>query len=195
VAQLDSIVLCAGGSRRLGTPKQALTLHGETLLCRAVRLAGLAGAVRTHVISGAHARDDAAALAETGATVHVNQHWQSGMASSLAHGAQAVLAGAADAALIMLVDQYRLDSPDLARLVAAWRPQPTRPVAARYAGVSGVPAILPRAVLETLARRGLRGREWFAQHVPATVDVPAAAYDIDTPGDVAIMRSFEHDAG
>ena len=35
----DAVVLAAGGSRRLGQPKQLLTRDGETLVHRGVRLA------------------------------------------------------------------------------------------------------------------------------------------------------------
>ena len=197
-ARLASVILCAGASRRLGQPKQALSLNGETLLLRMVRLARVAGdpqwGVETHVVSGANAHDDAAALADSDVTLHVNEQWQSGMASSLACGARAVLGGAADGVLVLLVDQYRVRENDLERLLAHWRQAPQEPAAARYAGVCGVPAIWPRPLLHTLLARGMRGRDWFTASAPRTVAMPAAAYDLDLPEHLVQMQRYAQSA-
>ena len=65
------------------------------------------------------------------------------MATSLRAGLAAV-PRTVRAALVLLVDQPRVDAAALARLVAAWRRRPGMPAAARYDGRIGVPAMLPR---------------------------------------------------
>ena len=55
-----AVVLAAGGSTRLGRPKQLLTRDGETLVHRAARLAIATGATRVLVVTGAQRGEQAA---------------------------------------------------------------------------------------------------------------------------------------
>ena len=82
------VILAAGSSSRLGTPKQLLRYRGETLLHRAVRLALAAGLEPVHVVLGCNASAVGAALEELRGrvTAVVNEEWQAGMGSSLARG-------------------------------------------------------------------------------------------------------------
>ncbi len=50
---IAAVVLAAGASTRLGEPKQLVTLAGETLLERAVRIAHEAGCAPVVVVLGA----------------------------------------------------------------------------------------------------------------------------------------------
>jgi molybdenum cofactor cytidylyltransferase len=65
-------------------------------------------------------------------------------------------------------------------------------VASEYAGVQGVPAILPRAVFgELQALKGDKGaRSLLAKSKCAvvTVDFPGGEVDVDTPEDLAELR-------
>ena len=82
-----------------------------------------------------------------------------------------------------------LDAPHLLALRDTWRSDPRRATASAYAGVLGVPALLPRAWFDRLregsedqgARDLLRAR---AEHVHA-IAAPALADDIDTPRQAA----------
>jgi hypothetical protein len=67
------------------------------------------------------------------ARIVANPGWKRGIATSLRAGLGAV-PRRAQAALVMLVDQPRIDAAALQRLVAAWRRRPGVPAAARYAG-------------------------------------------------------------
>ena len=82
------VVLAAGSSSRLGTPKQLLRYRGETLLHRTVRLALAAGLDPVHVVLGCSAPVVGTALEDLGSrvTTVINPHWQTGMGSSLARG-------------------------------------------------------------------------------------------------------------
>ena len=125
------------------------------------------------------------------ARVAANSRWAGGLATSLRAGLEAVPRTAA-AALILLVDQPRVDAAALGRLIAAWRKRPAKPAAASYSGRSGVPAVLPRRVWKNL--RALRGDEGARTLLRGSgtavtlVDMPEAALDIDTPADVARLR-------
>jgi molybdenum cofactor cytidylyltransferase len=112
------------------------------------------------------------------------------MATSL-HAGLAAVPRTARAALVLLVDQPRVDAAAITRIVTAWRLRPGVPAAARYDERVGVPAVLPRRYWPALmalqgdqdARALLRGGA-----APTLVDMPEAALDIDTPADVEKLR-------
>ena len=205
------VILAAGSSSRLGTPKQLLRYRGETLLHRTVRLAIAAGLDPVHVVLGCDASAVGAALKELRGrvTTVVNSDWQAGMGSSLARGI-ASLPGAgtrpepdasvetcpddADAelgaALVLVTDQPRLSHAILAEIAAAYRTGGAALVASRYAsGAVGVPALFARRYFPELIRlAGDRGaRALFARHRDhlVTVAFPDGDLDIDTPAAAA----------
>lgn len=198
-ARVGAVVLAAGGSTRLGSPKQLLVYEGEPLVRRAARAARAAGAAPVLVVVGAESIRVRAAL-EGLADVVVVEHarWMDGLASSLALGLRALLDAASahaapiDAVLVTLADQPHVGAPELASLIA--RCTAASPVvAAEYAGIVGVPIVVARTHLpELLALTGDRGAgAWLrAQGDRVTrVPVPAAAVDVDTPEDAARLTA------
>lgn len=162
-----AIVLAAGFSTRLGTPKQDVLFDGETLLQRAERLAR---AVADDVIV---------------VTPQLNPDAAEGIASSIRAGVR--LAGDSRI-LIMLCDQPLITADHLRELVAIDAPI----VATGYAGITGVPAVFaPEFASELLALRGDRGaRVVIEAHrdVTRVVIFEAAAVDIDTADDLQKLK-------
>ena len=87
-----AVVLAAGGSRRLGQPKQLLKRDGETLVHRAVRLALETKPQRVLLVVGGHAQAMRDAVADLDVEVVMNTGWEEGLASSV-RVAAAALAG------------------------------------------------------------------------------------------------------
>jgi molybdenum cofactor cytidylyltransferase len=193
-----AIVLAAGASRRLGQPKQLLMLGGETLIARAIRLAGEAGATPVIAVLGAHHERIAAAVNLDGtinAIPVVNGDWQQGIATSIQAGLRALedVAPQASGALILGCDQPRLTVGHLRALLDAFAAQAASAiVASAYASVAGVPAVFPRAVFaELLALRGDRGaRDLLMQSPYPSVELPfpGGEVDIDLPADLAQLE-------
>lgn len=189
VPGLATVLLAAGGSSRLGRPKQLVRFRGQPLLRRAVDAAAAATAGPIIVVVGAEGTRLRALLARTPTPrVEITQHaaWHEGLSSSLRRGLEAVPASAA-AVLFLLADQPLVDVRSLRRLVAAWQRRPAQAAAAAYAGQVGVPAILPRRLFRALA--ALRGDEGARRVLAAErrvthVDMPEAAFDVDTPEDL-----------
>src|SRR5271169_3698885 len=153
-----AIILAAGASRRLGRPKQLLLHKGETLLVRAIRLAGEAGASPVIVVLGAHYPEIRAAVSFGNAMGVVNDDWEQGIASSIHAGLDVLdsILPNAPGALLMTCDQPRLSAGHLRALIGGFSAQSTPAiVASKYAGTLGVPAVFPRSIFPGL--RGLRG--------------------------------------
>ncbi len=183
-----AVVLAAGGSTRLGRPKQLLTRDGETLVHRAARLALASGAARVRVIVGAHADDVVAAVRDLSVECLVNPRWNEGLAGSVRVAVDA-LAAHDHATLLLTCDQPALDLVHVQALLAAARAAPAGSAASRFGDRVGVPAVVAPAVLR--AARSVQGDRGLRDVLNATgagviaCDAPDLGVDIDTPGDVA----------
>jgi molybdenum cofactor cytidylyltransferase len=190
-APAAAMLLAAGASRRLGQPKQLLTLNGEPLVARMARLAREAGASPVIAVLGAEHEVIRRALPPGLALPVVNNRWEEGIASSIHAGLDALDAHAAETSgvLILACDQPRLTSEHLRALLAAFDDQTVPTVAtSAYAGVVGVPAVFPRAIfVELRALSGDKGARSLLAHstVPIiSVPFPGGEIDIDLPADL-----------
>lgn len=178
----DAVVLAAGGSSRLGKPKQLLTIGGETLLQRAVRLAKGTSPTRLLVVLGAHAEQLAPLV--TGTPILFNPTWEEGMGTSLRRAATA-LAGRPYPVLITVVDQPCLTQEHLDKLFVCY--DGSCDVVSAYGDAMGPPALVrPETMATASTLHGDTGfrRLWVGAH-PAAVRKDALARDLDTPEDVA----------
>lgn len=198
---MPALVLAAGNSSRLGRPKQTLLYEGETLLHRAVRTALAAGCAPVLVVSGALDAELRAAVADLPCQFVHNPVWATGLGSSVAAGADALLAWAATAPnppaalLLLLCDQPLLTADHLKALIARQRATGSAAVASAYAGVAGVPVVFGAALFDRLRRLdGVGGAGQLLKSLPPaellTLDFPAAALDVDTPAQYAQLLAI-----
>jgi CTP:molybdopterin cytidylyltransferase MocA len=175
--------------------------EGRTLVARAARSALEAGGNPVIVVLGANAELVRAAL--TGiepVTIVVNSDWETGLASSLNAGLTEAKRTGADAALIALADQPRVNAESLVALITQFN-RGNRVVAASYSGVIGVPVIIGREHFDELLQlQGDVGAgQWLRAHRSEVTEVPlvAAAGDLDTPADAQRLQreSFLHPDG
>jgi molybdenum cofactor cytidylyltransferase len=191
---IPAIILAAGASRRLGQPKQLVRYRGETLLERAIRMAGESGAAPVIVVLGAHREQIGSAVSFDRATAIFNPHWEDGIASSIHAGLEAAerMAPASSGALILPCDQLRLSADHLRALLSAFAAQAERSiVASTYADVLGIPAVFPREALpELMALQGDKGARALLLNPPCpVVTIPFAGgeVDIDEPADLDLL--------
>src|SRR5688572_1457232 len=141
------VLLAAGGSRRLGFPKQLVRRRGRPLLAHAIdAVRGAAPHAPLIVVLGPSALRLRGVIHRAARNVVVvrNARWSAGLATSLNVGLAAVPPRIA-AILVLLVDQPGVDARALRNLLGAWRRHPGEAAAAFYAGRPGVPAVLPRS--------------------------------------------------
>jgi CTP:molybdopterin cytidylyltransferase MocA len=184
-------VLAAGASSRLGAPKQLLRHRGETLVRRAVRCGLAAKPADAVVVLGAEAEAVFAAVADLPIRRVDADDWAAGMGASLRAGIAALI-DEVDGALIVLCDQPAVDTAHLLALASAWRANPQNAAASSYAGVLGVPALLPRAWFTDLSGpAGDAGaRALLAQRRDRVVAIvnPALARDVDGVADLDVLH-------
>lgn len=146
----------------------------------------------TWVILGAHAAQLAPLAAQWPASVLLNPHWAQGIASSIRVGVDH-LPASCDGVMLVLADQALIGREDFRRLAHAWRRAPDAIAAACHGAVLGAPAIFPRRGFTALRRlKGDTGaRALIAQHGAEVIAIPmpSAAFDLDTPEDLAAVTS------
>lgn len=188
--RLACVILAAGGSSRLGRPKQLLRRRTQPLLLATVAAARAQGCAPITVVLGAEAQRLRSLLARQARGVRVvyNAAWREGMGSSVRAALPAArrLGGGT---LFLVVDQPLVGAHELARLVRSWQRQPGLPIAAYYEGRAGVPAIVPNRRLRRIRMlRGDAGLRWLLRDGAMRIrlcELPEAAIDVDTPQDWA----------
>jgi len=189
------VVLAAGGSTRLGRPKQLLTRDGETLIRRAVRLAAETSPCRLLVVIGASAEVVVPELKAARCEIIDNREWRDGLASSL-RAAAAALVGFDGSVLVLACDQPALECRHLNALLEGLHSAPYEAAATHYDDLSGVPAVVPSAWFSHRDLCGDRGFGRLLRALPRSalflIEAPDLCLDIDSPQDVttAVARGW-----
>ncbi len=183
------ILLAAGGSGRLGRPKQLLEYQGQTLLHRAAETALASKCRPVIVVLGAEAQACAATLQGLPVEIIINHEWKEGMAGSICAGLNYLetknipVAGA----ILSVADQPHLAPSLLDSLIEQQRTTGKKIVAAQYAGVPGPPALFASSLFAEL--RTLQGDEGARRVLKSNpsevilVPFPEGSLDVDTPAD------------
>ena len=180
------VVLAAGGSTRLGSPKQQLAYHGRTLLRRAVDAALATRCRPVVVVLGAGADRLRGELAGLDVRIAENAAWERGMGSSVRLGMTALGDGSGlGGVLLTLCDQPLVGPEMLERLLEVWNAAGSCTIAAAsYNETLGVPAVFGRGYFAELATLpdGAGARPILRRHAASVsaVSMPEAAIDIDT---------------
>lgn len=184
--EVAAILLAAGLSTRMGTPKPLLSWDGRTLVEYQVAQLFAAGVAQVIVVTG-HAADEVErVLAGSGARVVRNPEYTKGRAGSVRVGAAAVREPVA-AVLTLNVDQPR--PAELIRaLVAAHLTGDAAITVPVWAGQRGHPAVFASALLPELRAvteegEGLRAvrRAYAADTREVELGDPRVLIDINTP--------------
>jgi molybdenum cofactor cytidylyltransferase len=183
------LTLAAGGSTRLGRPKQLLEYHGRPLLRHSVEQALDSRCRPVIVVLGADATACRATLRDLAVQVRVNEDWELGMGSSIRSGMAALQEQAPDvqAVVITLCDQPLVTPALLDQLVRLHMEHDAPMVAASYDDQPGVPALFARSLFPLLAAIDVNaGAKALLRHGGSellTIPFAHAEVDIDTPDD------------
>jgi molybdenum cofactor cytidylyltransferase len=203
MVEVGAIVLAAGRSARYRAAggreasKLIAPLGGKPLVRRVVE-AALGSRARPAVVVTGHAGAEVeAALADLPVVFARNENFAAGLASSLRVGLAALPSGVAGA-VVLLADMPGVEAALIDRLIAAFAAEPAAlAVVPSRGGRRGNPALLSRALFPALTRlegdegaRRLLDQADRASIVAVEVEDDGAAFDVDTPADLARARNL-----
>ncbi|BHH82560.1 nucleotidyltransferase family protein [Desulforhopalus sp. 52FAK] len=186
----SAILLAAGLSSRMGSPKQLLQINGATMLDRAVETALAAGIDKPVVVLGHNASE----IQHQTELLHkckvvINESYQTGMSTSLRCGVAATTAKSS-AYLFMLIDQPLVDGTLVRELLRKFEQQEADILYPEYQGKRGNPVIISSKLRgRLLEAKGDSGARFLftdkALNIIAhPVSTPAVIIDVDTPEDL-----------
>jgi molybdenum cofactor cytidylyltransferase len=181
------LVLAAGGSSRLGRPKQLLPYRGATLLDAVLGTARGCEFDQLVVALGGSSREVRAAVDLSGTDVVVNEDFGSGCSSSIA-AALGVVDAACDALVLLLGDQPGVSSGAVRAVVSGRGDAPIAVCA--YADGRGHPFAFARETFGELERLQGDKAVWklLERRAGDVVDVPVAG---PVPRDVDTWKDYD----
>lgn len=190
-SRLQIVILAAGRSSRLGTPKALARVHGISLLRRTLLTVDGLSALRPIVV---HARNSPRHFIEARSIqcrFVINTRPADGLSRSVRLAIK--LSQHSPGVLLLPVDLVRLRRRDLQMLILRWFASRRRVAARRLGRQAATPLILPRWLYpRASALSGDRGLRDLVGALPAQtrvlVDLPSAASDVDTPEDLRAAR-------
>lgn len=189
------LLLAAGASSRMGTPKQLLPWKGSSVIEHLVATADASKAANVLVVLGAGAGQIRSQLGE-GTSVIENRSWQKGLGSSVACGLEHLLQKQEElgGVLVMLGDQPLVDTTYLDKMIESFRRGKKGIVASSYGSGAGVPAIFgERFFPELLALDKDSGAKKLMKKYAKEVQLLHAGIrvrDIDIPQDYERLRAY-----
>lgn len=187
---VSAVVLAAGASTRMGTPKLLLPLGGEPIIRRTVREVSSAGFDDVLVVVGHEHEKIVAALEGLPCRHAVNAGYKSGMGSSFRTAVTHL--SSSDAALFALADQPLVTSHEYRQLLDAYRGRGQGIVCARYGNVTAPPHLFDREFFAELAELEHGARPVLARHRDRMTVLqfpPELLLDVDTPADYERAKS------
>lgn len=191
---LAALILAAGGSRRLGRPKQLEPWGPTTLLGHVVARARAMPVDEVWVVIGAESERILSEVDLAGCGVIENPEWEDGLASSLRVGLDALTRlSRAEAALILIGDQPEVAPEVVEGLAAEYTRSRASAIVPKYRYTWGNPVLVDRSLWPRLmsmegdegARRLLRAHPEWVQEVWFERLAPR---DVDTEADIEELR-------
>lgn len=185
--KIGIIILAAGESKRMGSPKQLLQIEGKSLIHRTAEIALATDCYPVVMVIGANKPQIAPEIVDLPLTIIDNPMWHEGMSSSVKMG----LAGVymtykeIEAVIILVCDQPYLSVSLLERMIEIYTTKKPRLIACRYGEQLGVPALFDRTLFEELLNlKGDKGaKPVLMNHLDEAhiLQFEAGSIDLDTP--------------
>jgi molybdenum cofactor cytidylyltransferase len=180
---VTAIILAAGGSSRMGKPKQLLEIGGKTLVSIVIEYI-LASIIDDIIIV---TQPDLPLINDNEypeVKRVVNKEWQRGQSSSMKAGLSAV-DQKTEAVMFFMADQPMVDKGVINRLIISFQETGKPIISPLYNGKKGAPVIFKRRLFDELNLiQGDRGGRDLLEVYPVeyvNIEMPLAAMDVDTP--------------
>lgn len=171
---LAAVILAAGESSRMGSPKALLTHQGHPFLEHLLEITRHPKVGLTRVVLGANADEIRSQLKLDPVSVVVNTNWSQGQLSSIHAALRSLPAGLTDGILLCLVDHPLITGALVSELIEKFYASGNPIVVPTYNGKRGHPAIfssrLYPELLEAPLDTGARAVVWA--HKQEILEVP-----------------------
>ncbi len=191
---IAALILAAGGSSRLGRPKQLEPWGSTTLLGHVIDMVESFPVDETWVVVGADLDRVVNEIGPRPVGIVQNPDWESGLASSLRVGLDALTRlSKAEGVLVFLADQPSVRADVVTALIEKHRRSPAMAIVPKYRYSRGNPVLLGRSLWPRLmslegdqgAMRLLQAHSEWVEEVWFDSLSPR---DIDTQADVEELR-------
>ena len=185
------VILAAGASTRMGTPKQLLCYQERTLLRHTIEVAIASVCRPIVVVLGANAQLIRSDISQLSIQIVENLQWNKGMSSSIEVGIQELKTSSPelDAVIVTLCDQPFISTEIINQLALTYHSTNQPIIACEYAETLGVPALFSdRLFSELMTLIGDEGaKQIIKKHSQEVFNIsfPEGATDIDTPKEYA----------
>lgn len=180
------IILAAGSSARLGSPKQLLLYQGKTLLQNSIDAASESLGKPIIAVLGSGKDLIAHDLDTDQIMIAKNNSWESGIASSISCGINTLknLAPETESVILMVCDQPYVSASLLNELISKQKETGSAIVASSYDNTIGTPALFHKSLFSELSSlRGDKGAKVLLKKYEnslVTIPFDKGGIDIDT---------------
>jgi len=150
--EIELVLLAAGASSRMGSPKPLLPWGQSTLLENRVQTLQKINQPIT-IVLGSTAEQIIPLIKDKKIKILLNPNWIDGMSSSIAYAAKSLMQGprSPDGILIMTTDQPLVDAVYLNQLLTTFRPNQKQIVVSQSdAGWKGIPVLFDKEYFQEL---------------------------------------------
>jgi molybdenum cofactor cytidylyltransferase len=189
---VSAVILAAGGSSRMGKPKQLLEIGGKTLV--SIVIENILASIIDEIIIVT--QPDLPLIGDNEYPEIkriINKDWQRGQSSSMKTGLGAV-DERTDAVIFFMADQPMVDTGIINRLILTFQETEKPIISPLYNGKKGAPVIFKKRIFDELNLiQGDRGGRDLLEAYPVeyvNIDMPLAAMDVDTPEEYEKLRGM-----
>lgn len=188
------LILAAGASSRMGSPKQLLKWGDSTLLNHSINQAINSKAMGVFVVLGANHEIISKSIENTSVSLLENDDWKQGMGNTIAYGITHIQGLDYDGVLLMLADQPQVDTSFLNQLIDTFQSNSKNIIATAYSNGNGVPALFDKLYFKELcAFEGNKGAKSLIQdslNKVLSISPKAPFLDIDTKEEYKLARDL-----
>lgn len=190
--QICILLLAAGSSTRLGSPKQLLKFRNKYLLQHTLDVCLASDANNVFLVLGAYESDILQCINTMSAEVVRNQDWHTGLTGSIRCGIEKMLQKYPDteAVILVLCDQLHLTSDILNTLISTYHDIRKTIINCTYGNASGPPVLFDKKYFPYLL--ALSGNEGAKVVVEQFKDEVTSVSFIDGDVDIDTIDDIKH---
>jgi molybdenum cofactor cytidylyltransferase len=187
------LILAAGNSRRLGSPKQLVEWKKSTLLNHTIDQARKVDNSDVYVILGSNHNEIRNTITQK-VSILVNPDWQKGMGSTITYAMRSIFNFDYEGIILSVCDQPHINNKIYSNLIAASKIENASIVVSKYRTSSGPPTFFSKAHFDALSRlKGENGAKCVVKNNMNNLtysDFQLGHIDIDTEDDLRKLNNL-----